>query len=496
MRKRVFSFQSSVFRGAPPDSGLGFVRSIFSLVLVAALLACGGAAASVARAQGVEKPKAAQAEQPSKPASTTDAVQTDAERRAAALVTEFDVNGMKVLVKRRPGSLTVAAGLFLRGGSRNITAENAGIESLMLDVATEASANFPRERLRTELSRMGTVMGTSENFDYSVLSLTSTRTNFDRSWEIFTDVALRPAFTKEDFDLVKSRKVSGLRDDSDDPDTYLQRLQERVAYTGHHYFNRPQGTAESVARLTLDDVRKYHQQMMQTSRMLLVVVGDLDPMVLRDRIAASFGKLPRGNYTAVPVPQLSFAAPTVEVTQRGLPTNYIQGLFTAPALNADDIHAMQIASSILRDRVFEEVRVKRNLSYAPNAFLSSQGANVGGIYVTAVDANQAVSVMLNEIKRLQTQPIDEQDIKGVIAQFLTSYYLSQETNAAQAANLAEYELIGGGWRRSFDMLTHLRAVTPADVQRAAQKYMRNLRFVVLGDPQRINKAIFTSQAGE
>jgi zinc protease len=495
MRKTVFSLQSSVFGGKRVNSGFDFVRSVFSVVLVAALILCAGQALPVL-AQNVEKPKAAQAEQPSKQGAQADESQSDAERRAAALVTEFDVNGLKVLVKRRPGSQTVAAGLFLRGGSRNITQQNAGIESLMLDVATEASANFPRERLRSETARMGTVMNASENFDYSVLALTSTRTNFDRSWEIFTDVALRPSFTKEDFDLVQSRKVSGLRDDSDDPDTYLQRLQERVAYAGHPYLNRPQGTAESVARLTLDDVRKYHQQMMQTSRLLLVVVGDLDPTVLRDRIAASFGKLPRGNYTAEPVPQLAFAAPTVEVTQRGLPTNYIQGLFTAPALTADDIHAMQIASSVLRDRVFEEVRVKRNLSYAPNAFLNSQGANVGGIYVTAVDANQAVRVMLSEIKRLQTQPIDQQDIKGVIAQFLTTYYLSQETNAAQAANLAEYELIGGGWRRSFEMLSHLRAVSPADVQRVAQKYMRNLRFVVLGDPQRIDKSVFTSQAGE
>lgn len=493
MRKTVSSFQFSVSSGKRTDSGSDFVLSLFSFVLVVLLLL--GSFAGVS-AQNVEKPKETQAEQASKQAPKTDPEQSNAERRAAALVTEFDVNGLKVLVKRRAGSQTVAAGLFLRGGSRNITAENAGIESLMLDVATEASASFPRERLRSELSRMGTLLSASENYDYSVLSLTSTRANFDRSWEIFTDVALKPAFTKEDFELAQSRTVSSLRDDSDDPDTYLQRLQERVAYAGHPYLNRPQGTAESVARLTLEDVRKYHQQMMQTSRLMLVIVGDLDPAQVRDRIAASFGKLPRGNYSSEPVPQLSFATPTVEITQRGLPTNYVQGLFTAPALTADDIHAMQIASSILRDRVFEEVRVKRNLSYAPNAFLGSQGANVGGIYVTAVDANQAVRVMLDQIKRLQNQPIGQTDITGVISQFLTSYYLSQETNAAQAANLAEYELIGGGWRRSFDMLSHLRAVSPADVQRVAQKYMRNIRFVVIGDPQRIDKSVFTSQTGE
>src|SRR5437899_10186095 len=93
--------------------------------------------------------------------------------RQAALVSEFDVNGLKVLVKRREGSQTVAAGLFIRGGVENINADNAGIESLMLNVASEASTGFPRERLRKELSRMGTVIGESVSYDYSVLSLTA-----------------------------------------------------------------------------------------------------------------------------------------------------------------------------------------------------------------------------------------------------------------------------------------------------------------------------------
>ena len=384
----------------------------------------------------------------------------------------------------------MAAGLFLKGGSRNITAANAGIESLMLDVATQATTNFPRERLRSELSRTGTVIGSSDNYDYSVLSLTSTRANFDKMWDVFADVALHPAFTKEDFELSKTRALTALADDVDDPDTYLQRLQEQAAYAGHPYVNRPEGTVESVSRLTLDDVRRYHQQAMETSRLLLVVIGDLDVNQLRERIAASFGKLPRGTYRASAVPQLSFSASTVEVTQRGLPTNYIEGLFTAPTLTSPDIYPMQVAAAMLRDRVFEEVRVKRNLSHAPSAFLSSQGANVGGIYVSAVEANRAIQVMLNEIKRLQAQQVNQLDISGVVSQYLTTYYIGQETNAAQAANLAEHELIGGGWRNSFDTIARLRSVTPADVQRVSQKYMRNIRFVVLGDPQRIDKNVF------
>jgi predicted Zn-dependent peptidase len=472
------------------SSGFDLGRWVFSFTLIALLaVATGAREGTLVFARAAAKAETLQQVQ------RAESGKLDAQRRAAALVTEFEVNGLKVLVKQRAGSLTVAGGLFLRGGSRNITSENAGVESLMLDVATEASANFPRDRMRAELSRMGTVIGANENYDYSVLSVTSTRPNFDRSWQIFVDVALRPAFTKEDFELVKSRKVSGLRDDTDDPDSYLQRLQERVAYTGHPYLNRPEGTAESVGRLTLDDVRRYYQQMMQTSRLLLVLVGDLDAAEIRQRVTAAFGKLPRGNYRTEPMPQLSFASPSVEVIQRGLPTNYIQGLFTAPPLTATDIYPMSVAANLLRDRVFEEVRVRRNLSYAPNAFLSSQGANVGGIYVTAVDANQAVSVMLDQIRRLQTQPISVTDIAGVVSQFLTSYYLGQETNAAQAANLAEYELIGGGWRNSFEMLSRVSAVTPAEVQRVAQKYMRNIRFVVLGDPKSIDTQVFTNQAG-
>ena len=415
--------------------------------------------------------------------------------KQAALVSEFEINGMKVLLKRREGSLTVAAGLFIRGGTANINAENAGIETLMLNAATEATTNFPRAKMRSELSRMGTVIGSSSNNDYSVLSLATTRMHFDRSWEIFSDVVLRPAFTKEDVALVQERQVVSLSDDTDNPDVYLQKLQERVAYAGHPYLNNTSGTPQTVAKLTPQDLRQYHQKLMETSRLLLVIVGDLNPNDVRGLVTASFGKLPRGNYAVKLVPQLAFDKSTVEVTPRELPTNYIQGLFAAPSLTSPDIYAMRVASSLLRDRVFEEVRVKRNLSYAPDAFLRTQAANVGGLYVTAVDANQSIRVMLSEITRLQMEPVSADDIQAVVAQYLTTYYLGQETNAAQAGELAQYELIGGGWRNSVNFLEKLTAVTPADIQRVSQKYMRNIRFVVLGNPRSVDAGVFTGQAG-
>jgi zinc protease len=226
-------------------------------------------------------------------------------------------------------------------------------------------------------------------------------------------------------------------------------------------------------------------------------VGDLDAAKLRESIAASlFGKLPRGEYRPAPLPQLAFNAATVDVVQRAIPTNYIQGVFAAPPVSAEDYYAMRVASSLLNDRVLFEVRYKRNLSYAPEAFLRNQGANIGGIAVSAVDANQAISVMLYEISKMQREQADPLDINKVISGFLTQHYIGQETNAAQAGDLAMYELIGGGWRNSLTFLERVRAVTAKDVQRVAQKYMHNLRFVVLGDPARIDKNVFTVPTGE
>ena len=447
-------------------------------------------------ATSLAAPLVAQNAQPSGVAAPPVAAATPLElSEAPAPVSEFDVNGLKVLIKHREGSQTVVAGLFIKGGARNISAANAGIESLMLDAASEATVKFPRQRLRTELSRMGTAISSGVNYDYSALTLASTRANFDRSWDIFTDVALRPAFTIQDVERVRNRMVLSIRGDADTPDSYLQALQARVAYAGHPYLNDPRGTAEAVSQLTAESLRRYHKQMMETSRLLLVVVGDLDPHLLRQRIAKSFGKLPRGDYRPAALPELSFAASTVEVTKRDLPTNYVQGVFAAPGLASPDIYPMRVAATVLQNRLFVEIRSKRNLSYAPDAFLWSQGSNLGGISVSSTDANQSVLIMLEEISRLRREPIPQSELKRTVQHYLTRYYLGQETNAAQAGELAQAELIAGGWRNSAAFMEKIGAVTPADVQRVAEKYMRNIRFVVLGDPKSVDTTIFTGQAG-
>jgi zinc protease len=405
-------------------------------------------------------------------------------------ITEFDVNGLKVIFKRRPSSPTVSAGLFTRGGVKNQTAQNAGIETLTLSTATEASAKYPREALRKELARTGSAIGAGANYDFGVISLSSTRQNFDKTWDIFTDIVTNPKLTQEDFQLVRERVLTGLRNQSISPDSALGVLEDKVIYANHPYATEPNGTIETIGKLKLEDIRAYHKNLLQTSRLLLVIVGDLDPQTIQKQVTASFGKLPQGNYKEQPTPQINFAEPTLDVTARTIPTNYVKGVFAAPSLNDPDYHAMRVAITILQSRVYQEVRTRRNLSYAPNAEMNDNAANTANIYVTAVDANQAVSVMLREIESMKNSEMDDEGFTGVPGYFLTTYYINQETNAAQVAELARYELIGGGWRNSLTFLDKIRGVSAKDVQRAAQKYMKNLRFVVVGDQAAVNRRIF------
>jgi zinc protease len=405
-------------------------------------------------------------------------------------VTEFDVNGMKVLIKRRPGTPTVAAGLFIRGGVRNMTAENAGIENFALSVATEGSKSYPQQVLRKETSRTGTGIGSGTTYDYSVLSLGCTKPNFDKSWQIFVDIALNPSFANESVERIRTNLVTALRAQNDSPEGSLATATEKIIYAGHPYAIDPQGTMETVAKFSSSDLAAYHKRLMQTSRLLLVIVGDVDPATLQKRIAASFAGLPRGDYKDLPVPPLKFTEATVDITPKSVQTDYVEGRFLAPSLADPDYYAMRTAVTILQSRVFQEVRVKRNLSYAPDAAMYGFAANTGAISVTSVNPNEAVRVMLGEMQNLKQGDITDELIDQMSEFFLTTYYLKLETNAAQGAELAQYEMFGGGWRKSLEFLDRIRAVKPAEVRSAANKYMKNVRFVVVGNPADVNRSVF------
>lgn len=409
---------------------------------------------------------------------------------AAGQISEFDVNGMKVLVKRRTGTPTVAAGLYFRGGVKNLTADNAGIEGLTLNVAIEGTKTYPRARLRKETSSVGTVISAGANEDFSALAMGCTKQHFEQSWKIFTDIVVNPTFLPEDVERVRGTFLTGLRGQGDAPETLLELTSNSVIFAGHPYAVEPQGTIATISKFKPADLAAYHKTLLETSRMLLVIVGDIDPAAFKTMVEASFGKLPKGNYVDKPAPALTFAKPTVDITTKAAETNYLKGTFAAPSLRDPDYYAMRTAMTVLQSNIFQEVRGRRNLSYAPDAELNNSAANTASVSADSDKPNDTVAVMLDEIKKIKAGSVDADEIARMSSYFLTTYYIKQETNAAQAAELAQYELIGGGWRNSLDFLDRMRKVKPEEVKAAANKYMKNIRFVVVGNPADVDKTVF------
>jgi zinc protease len=403
-------------------------------------------------------------------------------------------NGLKTIHRHVTGNDVVAAQIYFRGGASNVTEKNAGVESLLFEVATEGTKNFSKSEINREMARMGTVIDGDSGYDFSVVEMRCVRQNFDRSWQLLTDMILNPACDDKEVALVKDQIISALRQQNDSPENSVALLCNRLLFDSHPYFNSPIGTVESVSSLTSADVKAHHAKLLQTSRMLVVVVGNVSTDEVKRKVEASFGKLQRGEYKHEAPPAFAKASTAdFQVVERPVATNYIRGSFAAPPLESPDYAPFSIAVNILQQLFFQEVRVKRNLTYGADATLLTNGANSAFISVTTPKPNEAIRVMFDQIDFMQRQIIREEGLKAIISGFLTNYYTKLEDNGSQAGKLAEYELLGGGWRRDQTWIDEVSKVTPEDVNRVSKKYIKNFHFAVMGDKRQFDRELFMSR---
>jgi zinc protease len=405
-------------------------------------------------------------------------------------VQSFDVNGLKVIFKQNTANDILSVNMYFKGGVVNLNEDQAGLEALTLIVAQKATKNYPKDKLNATLERMNTQINSNASLDYSRLSMLCVKQNFDASWNIFVDMLLNPSFAEEDLNLERDRLISSIKQVNDNPDAYLSKVVTNEFYVDHPYSVPVNGTEETLNSFTTQDLKDFMSGRLQTSQILLVVVGNTTMADLQQKVKDAFGNLPGGSYTKIAMQEVDHAEPSIKIIHRELPTNYIQGSYSAPERGTTDGYTMLIANSILRDRVWEEVRTKRSLSYAPSTRYVNNFSNYGAIYVTAVDPDTTIKVMINELERLKNEPISDKELSNKVRQFITFYYMGNETNQAQANALAFYELAGIGYHEVNKFLTNVNKVTPQDIQDVAQKYMKNLQFVLIGNPESLEIASF------
>lgn len=408
---------------------------------------------------------------------------------ADTTTTSFEVNGLKVILRRNTSNEVVAANLYLLGGTQQLTPATQGIEALLLSASERGTARYPGAAARERIARLGSTIAIDPSQDWTVFGLRCIRATFDSTWAIFADRLAEPTLDASEVEFTRARLMTAVAQGDEDPDALLNRLADSLEYAGSPYALSPTGTVESLRGISLAQLRRYQATQMITSRMLLVVVGNVDRPTLERAVRRGLGSLSRGSYAWSPPSLATTSSRALVVRQQQLPTNYMMGYYPGPPAKSPDYLALQVATAVLSGRLFTEVRSKRNLSYAVEAPFVERAIATGGLYVTTVDPNTTLRVMQMEMARLKTELLDASALTRLVLEFETEYFLKNETNGDQASFLARAQLYQGDYRAADRFVEDLRRVQPDDVRRVAQQYMHDFRFAYIGNPDRLNRSI-------
>ncbi|HWH52423.1 MAG TPA: pitrilysin family protein [Gemmatimonadaceae bacterium] len=416
-------------------------------------------------------------------------VQRPAVARAQAdtSTTSFDVNGLKVILRHNGSNDVVAANVYLLGGTQQLSPATQGLEALLLNASERGTQHFPGETARQIITRLGSTISVEPEADWTLFGFTGIRQTFDSTWAVFADRLMAPTLDSAQVELVRARMMTEVREERNAPDPLVTRLADSLAWVGHPYGFAPEGSESSLFSISLDRLKRYQATQMVTSRMLLVVVGNVDRPHLEQLVGSTLAQLPHGNYTWSPPHMPPKLGRALVVQPAQLPTNYILGYYTGPPASDSDYQALRVATAVLAGRFFTEIRSQRNLSYEVDAPFVDRAISNGGVYVTTVHPNETLGLMRTEIDRLQREVVDAEGLSRLVQQFLTDYFLKNEVDADQATFLARAQLYQGDYRAASHFVDDLRRVRPEDVQRVAQRYMRDFRFVYLGNPDSLSR---------
>ncbi|MEO5931658.1 MAG: pitrilysin family protein, partial [Candidatus Kapaibacterium sp.] len=374
----------------------------------------------------------------------------------------------------------------LEGGLASGETTNPALAPFTSDLITSSgSAKYPKETFRQILSETSTTISGGGDYRGTNMTMTSTLRNFDKAWDLLSSLVLSPEFDANEFRNIQQRRVAEVKHRWNNPEGYAFIIADSLTKLGNPILGR--STRESdVESVTIPMMQAYQKALTERSRMIVVVVGNVAPEDIKRKLQA-FSKLPQGKYKPVIVPAVqSTTEPKVEIVDRKIPTTYVSGVFPGPRANDPDYWPLQIGMSHLGNIMFEEIRTKRNLSYAPQAYLTATlGATRGVVAVNSVSPDSASVIMLAELEKMRRGDFSEKDLEKSKQVFITRYYMGQMTNSSLANSLYGTQRNAGDWRRTYS-IDAINAVNKASVQKAMAKYARNLQIGIVGEKGKIN----------
>jgi len=406
---------------------------------------------------------------------------------------DMNIEGVKVIVQPSGNEIAVVQ-TIIKGGVQNYPADKAGIETLAMNALTECgTAKDDKNSFKNKLDKISAQVYGNSGMDFATFSLNCIKGDFDVAWPLYADAMLSPRFDAKEFDRIKQDAINTIRASESDPDNAVNKMARQVAFAGRNYAKEPQGTVETVTKLTPDEAKKYWQSILTRSRMVIVVVADLDKATIEKKLKEFLSKVPAG----VPFKSKQETyTPTVnsfKPQEKENATNYIQGITSAPLPGTPDYDAFVLAMRIFYMRHFIEVRSKNGLSYAPQTWFSEGKTPYSNFFVTTTEPDKYIAVARNLIDKVKSEGFTNEEVKNEKTTYLTRLYYRQETNEEQAAALASNEVVHNNWRRATDIKNDMKKVTLAQVNSAFKKYIGYITWVYQGDPKKVDPKLYTQK---
>lgn len=403
---------------------------------------------------------------------------------------EMMVDGVKVIVQPS-GNEIVQIQTVIKGGVQNYVASEAGIENLAIKALTECGTeNDDKNSFKNKLDKVSGQMYGNAGMDFSTFSVNCIKEDLSTVWPLYVDAITKPKFDEKEFDRIKQDAINNIKEMESQPDYSIEKMAKTTAFAGLNYSKDPMGTEVSVKALTAAEAKDFYKSIAVKSRMLFVVVANLDKFEIEQKIHSLLSSIPEGKPFVYKKESFAAKANTFKAEKKELATNYIQAVASGPAPGTKDYNAFLLAMRIFYDRHFLEVRTNNGLSYAPITYFDGGLTPSANIAVSTTDPNKYIMI-LNKLIDKTKKGFTDEEVKNMKTTYITSQYYRQETNAAQANSLASNEVLHNNWRRAITLNEDLKNISAKDVTAAFNKYLTNVSWVYQGDPSKVNPALYT-----
>jgi zinc protease len=400
-------------------------------------------------------------------------------------------NGIVLLVAERPAVPVVAARILMRAGAVYDPADRAGLANLTGAVLTRGTAKRTGPELDSAIEFVGGSVEAGAGRDTLTVSMTAQKKDMALGLDLASEVVLTPTFPEAEVARKVSEIQAAIKRSEEDPGTVASRALGRLVFAGHPYGRPVEGTRESVAQLTRDDVVKFYREYARPDTTIIAVVGAVTVDEARREIMARFGSWARPGDPLSPVKTAtSSATPREETIKRELTQTTIMFGRQAILQSDPDYFPLAVASYVLgggsASRLYTRVREESGLAYAVYSWVSPwrHGASFAvSAQTRTAEAPKVVVMIREELARMGREPVAARELALAKQYLVGSFPLRLDTSGKVADFLVAVEDRGLGLDYADRYKERISKVTAADVQRVAAKYFVPAAFdlVVVGE---------------